>query len=387
MMGAFTNSDRAVGPNGIRPGPVTTIFPRPWRTITRCCLLAIKISPSGAMVCADVPAPMDWMPPAHKAVRMENRAGAGAQARIEYAVAVGPDANNAAELARGWASSFDTTFEIAKSQWEQRRARRLHRRTPSSPASCRRWSPMTPRSGGCITNALVPLLLRRTSFPYCKRCFVTAGPQWAVTLEYFWDTEMWAETWAMLEPATMKEQLTKWLGLNLHGCYAVDCLTGLGAGPWYAANDWSVYRCIEAYIDVTGDTAFLQQQANGKTVLQHLDDIATSYEKRPLTKDTPLADWGGPANLLECSPSYIQGVASLNAASVCMLRRTAEFQEQAGNKNRAQELRAEAEQTAAVAALYEPGQGVWNALDKAGKKVPIRHCFDYIMTSQCSRAT
>ena len=75
---------------------------------------------------------------------------------------------------------------------------------------------------------------------------------------YFWDTGMWANTWAMLEPAGMKQLLGKWLTLDLHGdVYALDCLSGLGGEKWYAANDWSVFRCLEAYLDATGESGFL----------------------------------------------------------------------------------------------------------------------------------
>lgn len=148
-------------------------------------------------------------------------------------------------------------------------------------------------------------------------------------------------------------------------------------------NDWSIFRCVEAYLGVTGDKAFLNQSLDGKTVLQRMDEIATFYESRPLTTESQLADYGGADNLLECSPSYIQGVPSLNAANVYMLRRTAGYHQKQGNFKRAKELRDKAEKLLPeVMALYEPGEGVWNARDKSGNKVPIRHCYDYIVTGQ-----
>lgn len=303
---------------------------------------------------------------------------------IEYAITVGKEARAVADLATKWVDGFSAQFALAKSTWEDCWQATF---TPGDPFFSGHYPTLVTDDEKIrrvyYHSALVPLLLCRTTFPFSARCFVTCGPQYANTLEYFWDTEMWANSWAMLEPTTMKAQLTKWLALDRHACYAVDCISGKGAGPWYAANDLSIFRCLEAYLDVTGDSAFLQQISNGKSVLQHMDDLATYYEKLPLTKDSPLADWGGPDNLLECSPSYIQGVASLNAASVYMLRRAAKFQEQSGNTVRAKELRAKASQLLpAVLALYEPGQGVWNAVDKDGKKVPIRHCYDYIVTGQ-----
>jgi hypothetical protein len=187
----------------------------------------------------------------------------------------------------------------------------------------------------------------------------------------------------MLEPEGMKQMLIKWLSIDIHRCYAVDCMSGGQAGPWYAANDWSVFRSIEAYLGVTGDSLFLHQVVNGKTVLQHIDDIAGFYETRPLVKGNPLANYGGPGNLLECSPSYIEGVPSLNAANIYMLENTAAYHEQTRDSSRAGILRVKAKTLLPfVLSLYSPGQGVWDALDTAGNKVPIRHCYDYIMIGQ-----
>ncbi|WP_133995703.1 glycosyl hydrolase family 95 catalytic domain-containing protein [Dinghuibacter silviterrae] len=303
---------------------------------------------------------------------------------IEWVCAVGNDTGKVSSLADKWASSFGHQFDAAKIQWEQRWQGSF---TPGNRFFSGHF-PVLVTSDPKIRRvyymgALTPLLLCRTTLPLNRRCFVTAGPRWANTLMYFWDTEMWANTWAMLDPETMKAHLEKWLSTDIHHCYAVDCMSGGGAGPWYAANDWSVFRCVEAYIGVTGDSAFLHRRIGDKTVLEHLDSIATFYESRPLKKGDALADYGGPENLLECSPSYIEGVASLNAADVYMLRRTAHYYKISGNGVRAADLMAKAGRLLpAVLSLYDAGQGVWDALDSAGHKVPVRHCYDYIVTGQ-----
>ena len=221
----------------------------------------------------------------------------------------------------------------------------------------------------------------RTNLPVSKRVFITVGPEWAPTLTYFWDAELWAHAWAMLEPVTMKEQLAKWLAMDIHQCYALDYMSGKGAGPWYAANDWAVFRCVEAYLDVTGDQKFLQQTVSGKTVLEHLVRLATAYEQ--LSPKDGLANYGENGNLLECAPAYIHRIPSLNAANVYMLRRAADYLDAADQKARAADLRTRAEKVcAAVLALYSPGEGTWNALHLDGTRVPLRHCLDYIVIGQ-----
>jgi hypothetical protein len=303
---------------------------------------------------------------------------------LAYTAAMDKDPAAATELATRWANSFDQAFASAKTQWEDRWQAAF---TPGN----QHFSGHLPT---LLTDdlkirrvyyegVLAALMLCRTDLPAAKRCFVTVGPEWGVTLMYFWDAEMWANSWAMLEPKSMKEVLAKWLAMDHHGCYALDCFSGKGTGPWYAANDWSIFRCVEAYLGVTGDKAFLSQAIHGKTVLQRLEDIATFHEQRPLAKDSPLADYGGPGNLLECTDRYVQGVASLNAANVYLLRRVADFYEQSGDAARARALRAKAGKLLPfVMALYQPGEGIWSARDNAGKEVPVRHCFDYVLTGQ-----
>ncbi len=308
----------------------------------------------------------------------------GRSTSIEIIYVIGGDIKTVKANAEKWSSDFSGQFDLAKTKWEERWQASF---IPGNKHFSGHFPTLVTNDSKIrrvyYQGALVPLLQLRTTLPFNKRCFITVGPQFANSLVYFWDSEMWANTWAMLEPETMKEQLIKWLSLDIYNCYAIECQTGEGAGPWYAANDWSIFRCIEAYIGVTGDMEFLSQIINGKTILQHLDEIATYYEKRPLTKDCLLANYGGPENLLECSPSYIQGVPSLNAANVYMLRRTAEYNEHTGNKEYANELRNKADKLLPfVMSLYEPGQGVWNALSTTGQKVPIRHCYDFVITGQ-----
>jgi hypothetical protein len=128
---------------------------------------------------------------------------------------------------------------------------------------------------------------------------------------------------------------------------------------------------------VTGDRAFLTEKIGGKTVLEHMDAIATHWKSLVRPGQT-LADYGEAENLLECVPTYIHEVPSFNAANVWMMRRTAALQEAERNTKRAEELRADADRLLrAVLTLYEPGHGVWDSLHRDGSRVEMRHVFDY----------
>jgi len=155
----------------------------------------------------------------------------------------------------------------------------------------------------------------------------------------------------------------------------------LTSGQWYAANDWCVFRSVEAYVDVTGDKAFLGQTVAGKTVREHMVSIATAYTK--LKRKAGLASYGENDNLLECAPEYIHCVASFNAANVHMLRRSAEYLDAADEKARAADLRDQAAKIqAAVLGLYSPGEGTWNTMHLDGRRFLSRHCYDYIVVGQ-----
>lgn len=308
----------------------------------------------------------------------------GEEKTMEFVYVVGNDKNAVAKEANEWGKNFENQFSLAKSKWEERW---LAAFTPGNSHFSGHYPTLLtddPKIRRVYYHGtLIPLLLCRTNFPLSQRCYVTAGPRWANSLVYFWDAEMWANTLAMLDPDIMKEHIVEWFSVDYHNCYAIECFTGKGAGPWYAANDWSIFRTIEAYLEVSGDKKFLDQDIYGKTLLQHLNDIATFYESRPLTEGSLLTNYGTSANLLECSPSYIQGVPALNAANVYMLRKTAEYNELMGKKERAKDLKMKAERLLPVIlSLYEPGEGVWSAMDDKGNKVPIRHCFDYVVIGQ-----
>lgn len=301
----------------------------------------------------------------------------GQRLRLERVLAVAADATAATAAARGWARD-EAAFDAARAAWEQRWQAAF---TPGNGRYSGWWPTLTTadeRVARVYYMALLTALqTERTNLPGNPRCFVTAGPNYATTLMYFWDTAMWPTLWALLDPATVRLHLRDWLAMDPHRCYARDYLGQRGAGPWYSANDYSLVQCLDAYLAVTGDRALLGETAAGKTVLEHLDGFAAHW--RTLVRPgSPLADYGGAENLLECVPTYVHAVPSLNAANVWMLRRVARYRELAGDVARAVELRASADALLpAVLELYLPGQGVWCSRHRDGQRVEMRHVYDF----------
>jgi autotransporter-associated beta strand protein len=307
---------------------------------------------------------------------------AGQSQSLQFVLAVAGSATQAIANATNWASAFATTFAQAQTSWETRWQSAFQRGNTNFSGSV----PVLDTTNSTVrqmyySSVLTALLLERTGLPQSPRAYVTAGPQWAVTLEYFWDTALWGDLWAQLDPVVMKAHCKDYLAMNIHSCYAKDYLSGGATGPWYAPNDISVFGLWWSYLTATGDWGALNETVGGQTVLQQLNNIAL-YWQSLVPSGASLADYGGNNNLLECDANYINQVASLNAANVWMMRRMGDLYDRLGQGTNAAALRASAAGLAPkVLALYN-GDGTWNCIHN-GPSVNVRHCYDYIMLGRC----
>ncbi len=297
---------------------------------------------------------------------------------INYVLIIGHADESVHELAAQTAAHFPSAFDAVKIDWESR------------------WSAMfTP--GNAYFSGHLPVLVTadkdlrrmyymsilsllsvyRTCFPVAPRAYISNSPESNCIMMYFWDTREWATTLALLDPAMMKEYLTSWLSKGIYNGYAEEFLTGSMQGVWYSANDYSIFILLNDYLDVTHDTAFLSEKINGKTVLQHMYEIATHWKSLVKPGHT-LANYGDASNLLECVPTYIGEVASLNAANVWLMQRTAQVEEAMGHRKKAEHLRSMAKSLlAAVMKLHVPGKGYWYSVHDNGKRVAVRTIFDF----------
>jgi|EP01043_Picozoa_sp_COSAG02_P020712 hypothetical protein len=109
---------------------------------------------------------------------------------------------------------------------------------------------------------------------------------------------------------------------------------------------------------------------------------STACTVAPALPPDGLADYGGANNLLECVPTYIHKVASLNAANAWMMRQTAAL---TSNTSRRQELRGAADKLSELVRtkLYVNAEGnesggYWACEQPNGELVPVRHVIDFI---------
>jgi hypothetical protein len=237
-------------------------------------------------------------------------------------------------------------------------------------------------------SVLTLLVLLRTNL-WSDRTFITSGER-AKGVVYYWDTSLFSTLFAMLEPKQMKEQIKLFLEQDPHESAVIVFKTARPPSPqtidtpkgWdlrgYAANDLSIFRLAWSYLSVTQDEEFLNEKIADQTVKERLHVLATDWKKLLWRPSDKLADYGEAPNLLECVPTYINKVASFNAADVWMMREGADITAFTGDSREAGRLRNEAAQMVkAVMTLYEPGKGVWVSVHRDGTRVEVRHCYDF----------
>jgi hypothetical protein len=285
-----------------------------------------------------------------------------------------------------WSANFSKEFNGFKQCWEQRWAEAF---TPGNHHFSGNLPVLVTANAALKRNYYMGILtmleLERTQFPVSPRSFITSGER-APGTQYYWDASMQTTVWALLEPAGMKATLRRWLVQNVRsGSFIfITATNGFDTNNYdhitgYAFNACTIFRTALDYLRITGDLAFLDEKlADGKTVLERMDEIATDWQTLVLP-DSPLANYGENGNLLECAPAYINRVASANAQNIWMMREAAKLQELKGNTLRAQALDRDAQiLLPAVLSLYKAGDGIWNGLHNDGKRVELRHCVDFI---------
>ncbi len=316
----------------------------------------------------------------------------GADTVIRLVQAEGPLTGEAIARARRYAAEFDRTWTRTAAGW------RTRWRDAFTPANGH-FSGSLPVletddeavRGLYYSSVLTLLVLHRTNLSLCDRVFVTSGERDRGDV-FFWDTSMFSRLFALLEPHAMREQLALFLQVDPHAgaVYNLDnrefrggqYLAGYSHGFWYAANDLSLFTLAHDYVAVTGDLEFLTARVGARTVDEHLRHLATAWRSLD-TRGEGVADYGHVDNLLECVPSYVHEVVSLNAANVWMMRSLAEGMDRAGDRAEGDRWRHEADELASrLLDRYVPGEGVWAVVDTDGVRRPVRHCYDFICSTR-----
>jgi hypothetical protein len=243
-------------------------------------------------------------------------------------------------------------------------------------------------------------LLNEAGAPW--RMFMTGGGMNSTTNIFYWDNQYSAQLHAMLEPHTLARQVLLWtssidadsLEPSQWSFWGYDYASQRGVGNYYSTNDVTIFSLIDAYVRATGDWAFFNVSyavgpyPNGTvastTVFATALALASHWKASVYNASGFLADYGLAANLLECVPSYIHRVASLNAGNAFMAATLAPVAAARGDARLAASLRADAASISAavMARLYVPGAGYFRAEYPNGTAAGVRHVMDFVYVTE-----
>lgn len=307
--------------------------------------------------------------------------------QIKYIMAYGDNTETVKAELSSFEKNFNNEFKSIKTQWEDKWQQLFK---PNNEILSGTFPVLKTDDEKAkkvyYTGPLTMLYLTHTNLPQHKKVFLTGGPRWGASITFFWDITEWSTLWATVDPEMMKEHLSSWISIDPSKYYGQDNFGGKGVGNGYSANYWALFQMIRAYITISGDNEFLNQEIEGKTIIQHLEHYATNWERISIYGQDganddlyKLADFGDDEwNLLECVPTYKHIVPSFNAGYIWMMRETAAFYSKLGENEKAEHLSTQAKQMIERLLKLYAGDGVWYSLYPNDEKIEVRHCLDFM---------
>lgn len=314
-------------------------------------------------------------------LRFDWQLGPGESRTLHYLIAVGDDPAALRAVFDRWRLQPAAAVTDAEADWRAEIAAVF---TPGN-ARYSGHLPVLATSNAALRavylNAVITAVYFKREHPASPhgRVYATLMPRYWVTTSVINDWSLAALVLILLDPACVRVMIERWLERDIYRHFGTEYVSGRSTGNWYSCNDYAMARLITLYVRVTGEAAWLDRRVGERTVLDHLLACATHY--RDLDRGSGLADYGDRNSLLEAVGTYEHEVASLNAASVWILRETGALLEFRGRTAEAKQLSAEAAALVPrVQQLYVPGAGYWCCRHPGGELVPVRHAWDFIHT-------
>jgi len=219
------------------------------------------------------------------------------------------------------------------------------------------------------TRSLVHFLTNRWEVPEFKLhpYYSTGSVNGGCVCNYLWNFgECW-EIFPLFDIEASRTHIKKFLSIDMMHHFSFEPLTGDAFGPWYPVNQEKIIGMIFHHVKNTGDTAFLSETVNGKTVLEHA--IANAMYGDDTAKPVALIDYGPSNSHLELRRGlpYNHVMPDLNG------RRYENYQLAAGLADLAGKpepvLRARADELAKVlkSTLWNPETRWFDFQDSTGK--------------------
>ena len=210
---------------------------------------------------------------------------------VFYTVLTVGKADEAAALAEKLLADPAKELEKAHRHWEKR-VEKLFQKMPEFSCDNKDYEKLYNRS-------LMHLLMNEWDIPefLLHPYYSTGSINGGCVCCYLWNYGEPYHLWSMLDPASAREHLKVYLRLDLTGCFAFHPEDGSAYGPYYPINQEKVIFLTAAYVLQTKDTAFLHEEVDGKSIIQHMIDQALMHDD--LSKEAILVDFGSGNHHLE----------------------------------------------------------------------------------------
>lgn len=119
---------------------------------------------------------------------------------------------------------------------------------------------------------------------------------------YLWNYGGPCKLFPVFDPRAAREHIKNFLAIDLTRHFLFNPVDGRGDGPWYPVNQEKIILSIYYYVAHTGDTGFLRETVNGKSVASLL--VEHAYHKDDLGRPVALVDYGAGNNHLELRRRY-----------------------------------------------------------------------------------
>lgn len=192
----------------------------------------------------------------------------------------------------------DPTAAVAASEKEyDRRVAEIFEKLPT-------FASDNPQLVRWYNRSLVHLLMNRWDLPdfVLKPYYSTGSVNGGCVGSYLWNFgEPW-EIFPLYDPAAARTHIEQFLKTDLMKHYLFMPITGQASGPWYMINQEKIVGLTYFYVLLTGDTAFLDEKVDGKTIREHM--ILHAMYGDDASKPIGLIDYGDSISHLELRRGY-----------------------------------------------------------------------------------
>jgi len=152
--------------------------------------------------------------------------------------------------------------------------------------------------------SLLSLILNCWEVPefVLKPYYSTGSIRGGCVTEYLWNYGESSLMLPLYDPAAHRAHIRQFLKCDMTRHFAFNPVDGKAFGPWYMVNQEKIVGLIYHHVRITGDTAFLAETVEGRTVLEHV--LQNAVHGDDMSQPVALIDYGPSNSHLELRRQY-----------------------------------------------------------------------------------